>query len=702
MRQIIQSLQSGEVSLVDVPTPMRKKGHVLIQTSKSLISLGTEKMLLEFGQSNWVGKARQQPDKVRQVFQKIKTDGLKPTLDAVRNKLDQPIPLGYCNVGRVLAVDESCKEFMVGDRVLSNGNHAEIVSIAENLCAKIPDQVDDETATFTVVSSIGLEGVRLLNPTLGETVVVLGLGLIGLLSVQILRANGCRVIGFDFDEKKVNMARSFGAEAFCLDDEFDSVGCVLSLTQHIGADGVLITASTSNRRPVEDAPRMCRVRGRVVLVGTADLQLSRDDFYKKEISFQVSCSYGPGRYDNNYEKKGLDYPIGYVRWTEKRNFEAILALMAKGQIKTESLISDRIPVGRVPDLYSGLTEMKDALGLVLEYPSSCDKARKVTRVSSPKIYSPAIPVVGVIGSGGFAQSTILPLLKKHGVRLKSIASASGLTSYHAGNKFGFEMLTSDPEVIFDDSEINAVFVLTPHNSHSSLVKKCLLSGKNVFVEKPLAIRDTELDELRQLYIEKSNLPLLMVGFNRRFSNLVDSIKIGLEKLSEPAAFVMTVNAGAIPSDHWIQDPDVGGGRLVGEGCHFVDLIRYLANSTISDGGVYSLDTPTRDSFSIQLKFENGSSGTVHYFANGNKSFPKERLEVFCGGTIFSLDNFKSLQTITPTRTRRKKLFAQDKGHRAEIEAFLSAIKDGGPSPISASELFEVSEWTIRLNRGLYE
>ena len=700
MKQVLQDLGTGQVILPEIPVPEVKPGHLLVQSVYSLVSLGTEKMLLEFGKASWLGRAQSRPDQVKQVIDRIRTDGLGPTLQAVKNRIDQPLPLGYSNVGRVIQVGSGVTQYRVGDRVVSNGPHAEVVCVPENLCALVPAGVDDVTAAFTVVAAVGLQGIRLLEPTLGETFVVLGLGLIGLLSVQILKANGCRVIGFDYDPGKVTLAEKFGAEAFTLIQGSPAQDQVKILTSGIGADGVLITAGTSKSDPVRWAPQMCRKRGRVILVGVSGLELSRDDFYEKEISFQVSCSYGPGRYDPHYEKKGVDYPIGYVRWTEQRNFQAILELMAEGRIVTQSLVTKVFPIEQAPSAYENLTD-PSALGLVIQY-SQPDLALKRVSLNARKPVPVASqadrPVIGLLGAGQFASGVLAPALLKAGARLKTVVSPGGLHGWHVGRKFSFEAASSDVEVVLQDPEIDTVVVATSHRSHGGLALEALLAGKNVFVEKPLATSEEELRSLDDFLRQNERPPLLTVGFNRRFSPHTERIRDLLSSRRGPLAMTYTVNAGPISVDHWIQDPDEGGGRLLGEGCHFVDFMRFIAANPIRQGWVQFAKSSPADTFSIQLAFEDGSIGTLHYYSNGHRSYPKERVEIFSEGRVLVLDNFLRLDGYGWAGFKKLKTSAQERGHKEEVSALIHALK-GGPPPIPIAEIFEVSRLCLELSRG---
>jgi predicted dehydrogenase len=721
MRQILQSLRDGETLLVDVPCPAVRSGHLLLETRRTLISAGTERMLQEFGKAGWLGKARQQPEKVRQVLDKIRTDGLFTTLEAVLDKLDEPIPLGYCHVGTVVAVGAGVTGFQVGDRVLSNGPHAEVVCVPQNLCARIPDAVSDDIAAFGVLGAIALQGIRLLQPTLGECVLVSGLGLIGLMAVQLLRAHGARVIGADFNPQRLRLAKEFGAETVHLAEHDLNQACQV-FSRGRGIDAVLITAATKSHEPVHQAATVCRKRGRIVLTGVAGLQLSRDDFYKKELSFQVSCSYGPGRYDSSYEEQGHDYPAAYVRWTEQRNFEAVLDMMAQRQLTVQPLISHRFDMAQATQAYGLIGSAQPSLGVLLDYATSknssaesqgVDDARyrstipltvaaaeSVGRpgVKSPRPLSGDLPVVAFIGAGGFATRQLLPAFQQAGARLACIASRGGVSAISAAKRFKAERATTDLDAIWEDATINTVVIATRHDTHAALVTQALSAGKHVFVEKPLALSRPELSALqrhRSSCQQTGRDPLVMVGFNRRFAPQVQTMHRLMRAVAEPKSLVMTVNAGAIPADHWTQHPQQGGGRMIGEGCHFVDLLRFLVGQPIVMAQAVQLTSRTAgflgdDKFTATLQFADGSVGTIHYLANGHRTYPKERLEVFAAGRILQLDNFRSLTGFGWPGFRRQSLWKQDKGHKAEVAAFLEAIRLGNPSPIDWTELVEVS------------
>jgi predicted dehydrogenase/threonine dehydrogenase-like Zn-dependent dehydrogenase len=696
VNQLLQNLRHGTLKLSEVPSLGAKPGAILIRSGVSLVSAGTERMLLEFGKAGWIDKARQQPDKVRQVLDKVRTDGLSATLESVRAKLDQPIALGYSNVGVVLEVGLGVSEFHIGDRVVSNGPHAEVVSVSKNLSARIPDGVPDEAAAFTVVGAIALQGMRLAQPTLGETFVVTGLGLIGLLAVQLLRAQGCRVLGIDYDARKLAIAQSFGAETVNLTTGEDPVSAADRFSRGRGVDGVIVTASTKSSEPVHQAALMCRKRGRIVLVGVTGLELSRDDFYKKELSFQVSCSYGPGRYDPVYEQGGHDYPPAYVRWTEQRNFEAVLDMMADGRLSVEPLITHRFAFERALDAYKLLENDEFYLGILLEYETDRSNSeslqRRIFLQSREPSRPPSSASIGFIGAGGYATKVLIPAFKKTGARLASIAANGGLSAAHAGRKFGFEEATTDVDVILANPTIDTIAIATRHDSHAALVCRALRAGKHVFVEKPLALCEEQIAEIEETWRSLPQPPLLMVGFNRRFAPQVLRIRQLLKGVNEPKAFVYTVNAGSIPRDHWTQDSESGGGRIIGEACHFIDLLRFLVGCPARD--VQTI-RQSSDTVTITITYEDGSIGTVHYFANGHKSFPKERLEIFASGRILVLDNFRKLNGFGWPGFKSMRLWHQDKGAMQMAAAFVAAIHTGASSPIPFDELLEVSRTTLK-------
>lgn len=704
MRQVIQSLSDGAIEAANVPAPRAQRGGLLIEAAATLVSAGTERMLLEFGKSNLLEKALQQPQRVKEVLAKARTDGVLETLEAVRAKLDQPIPLGYCNAGRVVEVGSGVEGFRVGDRVVSNGPHAEIVAVPKTLCARIPEGVSDEEAAFTPLAAIALQGIRLVQPTLGERVAVFGLGLIGLMAVQILRANGCRVLGLDFDKRKLALAKRYGAEVVDLSAGEDAVASGLAFSDGHGVDAVVIAASTKSSDLVSHAAKMSRKRGRIVLIGVVGLELDRADFYEKELSFQVSCSYGPGRYDPTYEDRAQDYPFGFVRWTEQRNFEAVLDLMAAGSLMVGELITHRFPIAEAPKAYAALTEDAQAMGIVLTYPAEAAEAKLVRFVPlGHAARGVSRARLSVIGAGQFASRVLIPAMKSGGAELVSVTSRGGLSALVNGRKNGFAEASTDVDAVLSDPGVDAVVIATRHDSHADLAERALLAGKSIFVEKPLALTEEELDRIFEAAQPRGEgaAPIVMVGFNRRFAPLAVRMKAMLGQISEPKTFIATVNAGSIPADHWTQNVLAGGGRIVGEACHFVDFLRFLADAPIVRMHAVKLGKRAagvaEDKATLVLEFADGSHGTIHYFANGSKDFPKERIEAFGGGRILQLDNFRTLRGWGWPgfgKLRRR----QDKGHAACAAAFVSALKTGGAPPIPLDEVLEVSRWSVRAAR----
>lgn len=690
MKQIIQDLKSGETILEEVPVPTVKSEHVLIKTHRTLVSLGTERMLVDFGKANYIQKARQQPEKVKQVLQKIQSDGLKPTLDAVFRKLGEPLPLGYCNAGEVVGVGKGVQGFKIGDRVISNGQHAEVVNIPENLVAKIPDNVSYEDAAFTVIGAIALQGIRLINPTYGETVVVTGLGLIGLIASQLLMANGCNVIGLDFDDNKVALAKSWGVNAINASTA-DVVKTVENATNGVGADAVLITASTKSNEVISQAAHMSRQRGRVVLVGVVGLDIQRSDFYNKELTFQVSCSYGPGRYDTNYEDKGLDYPIGFVRWTQKRNFETVLASISNNKLNVSGLITERVPLQDYNKIYGDMSK-SGAIASIIEYSGGVELQSRSVQVSS-RSTSGGRGVIGIIGAGNFTGSTVVPLLKKVGANMKYIASSKGLTSTTLAKKYGIQNSTTDMNVMFEDSEVDAVIITTRHNQHASNVLQALEAGKHILVEKPLAITRDELSNIEEAY-QKSDATIT-VGFNRRFSPFAIDAKKVMGHTNHPINVIATMNAGFIPADHWVQDLEVGGGRIIGEACHYIDLITFFTGSEVEEVIMNAQGTnpsTSTDNAAIILKYKNGSQGVINYFSDGNKAYSKERVEIYDQGKNIIIDNFRTSKYFGYKSSGIKK--SQDKGHAEQFKRWNNMLKNGSEAIIPFAEIVNTSKAAI--------
>jgi predicted dehydrogenase/threonine dehydrogenase-like Zn-dependent dehydrogenase len=689
MKQIIQDLKNGDTILEEVPAPIVMAGHVLIRSSRSLVSQGTERMLIEFGKAGWINKARQQPERVKMVLNRIKTDGLKPTIDTVVNKLSQPIPLGYSNAGVVIGIGKGVSGIKIGDRVVSNGHHAEVVSIPQNLVARIPDNVSDEEAAFTVIGAIGLQGIRLAEPTFGETVVVIGLGLIGQLTAQLLKANGCKVIGLDYDEAKLALATQKGIIT-ANPGINDPVNVVNTLTSGIGADAVIITASNKGNDIIAQAANMSRKRGRIVLVGVIGLELNRADFYEKELSFRVSCSYGPGRYDPAYEQNGNDYPIGFVRWTEKRNFEAVLEAIAAQQLDVKALISERISLDNYRAAYDNMSD-SGSIATIIEYA----EARPLSTVTyNSKNFSERKGVVGIIGAGNFTGGVILPSLKKNNEQLKTIASANGLSAASLARKFGIAKASSDYNEVLSDPDIDAVFITTRHAQHADMVIETLNAGKHVFVEKPLALSHEELDAIITTW-QKSNVSL-SVGFNRRFAPLAQKMKKLLGQNDAPMNIVATMNAGNIPANSWVHDMASGGGRILGEACHFIDLCSYLIGSLVKAVCMNALGTEpaeNTDNATILLQYENGSNAVINYFANGSKGYDKERVEVYSMERTLVLENWRKLtgygfNGFSSASSR------QDKGHAEQFARLLKSIKTGSSPIIPFEELVNTTRATL--------
>jgi predicted dehydrogenase/threonine dehydrogenase-like Zn-dependent dehydrogenase len=717
MKQVLHHLGTGNLRNQDVPCPQVGPNQLLIETRASLISPGTERMLIEFGRSGWIQKARQQPEKLRQVIQKARTDGLLATYESVHAKLDREIALGYANAGVVAAVGRQVARWRPGDRVVSNGAHAEMVAVPATLCTPIPLGVPDLEAPFAVLGSIALQGVRLLAPTLGERFVVTGLGLVGLLAAQLLRQSGCRVLGLDPHPGRRKLAERWGVETLAPGEGLDiqqTLARAAEFSGGHGVDGVLIAAATSSTEPIEQAAEMCRVRGRIVLTGVAGLQLSRDLFYRKELSFQVSCSYGPGRYDDSYEQDGHDYPRGHVRWTAQRNMAAALDLMADGRLEISPLISHRFRFTEAERAYAVLAR-EASLGVVLEYSpggpgrdaqgsgattkldtsivlSECGGRSKhisPAKGSSRSGSAARAAVVGLFGAGEYAGKVLLPALSAAGARLDTVVSSTGVGAASAGRRFGFARAASDEESILANPGIDTVVIATRHNSHARLAAAALRAGKSVWVEKPLALTLAELETVTEAWLAAPS-PRLMVGFNRRFAPLVTKLAATLPAGAKE--FRYTVNAGPAAPGHWTLDPRVGGGRIVGEACHFIDLLRMLAG-----GAITSLEArASGEGAHLWITFAGGSTGVVDYLVSGDRSFPKERLEVFAAGRVFVLDNFRRLLSYPARPLDALRWPArQDKGQKAAVAAFIGCIQHGTPSPVGFDEIEEVSRWAIR-------
>jgi len=708
MKQVLQNMRDGKTVVSEVPAPSPQHGQALVKVAASLLSAGTERMLVEFGEKSLVGKARSRPDLARQVLDKMKREGPIPALQAAFNRLDQPIALGYSSAGSIISLGEGMGGFKVGQRVACSGGgyavHAEYNLVPRNLLTPLPDSVDFESGAFTTLGAIALHGFRLAEPQIGETVAVIGLGLLGLLTGQIALAAGCRVLGVDTDRERVALASSLGISACHRTQAVDTAG---TFTAQHGFDVVIICADTPSNDPVELAALIARDRGRLVATGSVGLSFRRKLYYEKELSFINSRSYGPGRYDSSYEENGHDYPLGYIRWTEGRNFQAVVDLMAGGKLIVAPLISHRFPVEEAAAAYQVIVGRKKQafLGVLLTYNGMEQNPKQ--KVEFPSVHrASAVVRLGVLGAGNFANATLLPVLKKvDGLELVGIASAGGLHAQFSAKKFGFAYAASSDDQVLGDPDVNTVAILTRHDSHADLVLKALQAGKNVFVEKPLAVSPGQLDAVIagvQRLTPAPGTPLLTVGFNRRFAPLAVQLSRFLADRSEPLYAHFRVNAGFLPRNHWTQDPIQGGGRTIGEGCHFVDFLAFLAGGApvsvvaqaMPDAGKYC-----EDNLSMTFSFPDGSIGVVDYLANGDKSFPKERLEVFCGGRVAVLDDFRTLEMVRDghkTTVRQ----GQDKGWAAEWTAFVRAVREGSEAPIPYEQLFGVTRATFAAMESL--
>ena len=711
MKQVLQHARTGEVEVVDVPAPKLLPGCVLVRIAASLVSAGTERASSEFASKNLLQKAQARPDLVRDVFNKVRRDGLLSAITTVRSRLDQPGAPGYSSAGTVVGVGQGVTDINVGDRVSCAGAgyavHAELSSVPRLLVAKIPGDVSFDEAAFTTVGAVALHGIRTADVKVGDVVAVIGLGLVGQLSVQLLKAAGCRVLGMDIVEERTKLASRMGADAVSALAEGFRELCLHHSGGH-GPDAVLITAETSSSEPVNLAGEVARDRGVVVAVGTVGMEVQRKLYYEKELDFRVSRSYGPGRYDSVFEQKGRDYPIGYVRWTETRNMEAFLQLLAEGKLDLKSLITHRFPIDRSLSAYELITGKtgESSLGVLITYPERADESQCLELVEkgiAPAVGGEQSVAIGLLGAGSFAMSTLLPAIKRvSGVKLAGVCANNGAHSRHAAEKFGFRYCVTDEEQILNDSDVNAVVIATRHHLHAAQVLSALSAGKHVFCEKPLCLSEEELSAIVRAHSGSSRL--LMVGFNRRFAPMAARMKSFLKDIHEPLAMHYRVNAGYIDPDNWVNDPEQGGGRVLGEVCHFVDFLSFIAGCaptqvyarSLANSGQYS-----GDNLVVSMDFANGSQGTITYVANGDKCFSKERVEIFGGGAVMVLEDFRRLELVRHGRKQVvRSRFRQDKGHRAEWEAFAAAIQAGGEAPIPFDQIVSSTLATLRIADSL--
>jgi predicted dehydrogenase/threonine dehydrogenase-like Zn-dependent dehydrogenase len=706
MKQVVQDVRTGKQRVVEVPPPMVKPGHVLIANAFSLISAGTEKAAIELARKSLLGKARARPDQVRRVVEKIRQEGIFNALEQVARKLDEPMTLGYCSAGIVLAAGAGVQEFKPGDRVASNGPHAGVVCVPRHLCARVPDNVPLDHAAVAVLGAIAMHGMRLAQLDLGGCAAVIGLGLVGQLAVALLKAQGCKVLATDPDLARCAVARLMGAD---IAEPDMPVSLVMDHTGGFGADAVLIAAATTSDQPVQRAIEYVRKKGRIVAMGAVGMNLPRRPFYFKEAEFVVSCSYGPGRYDSEYEERGRDYPFAYVRWTEQRNLQAVLDLMGAKRLNVAPLLTRRFPIENAEEAYRAL-ETESPLGILLEYSPSDAHATAVRTVALNAASVSGALGIGVIGAGQFARSMLIPTLAQQSdIRLRAICSAGGLSAAHTGQRYGFEIATTAPEEVWNDPAVQLVVIATRHNLHAEQVLAALRAGKHVFVEKPLCLALEDLEAIEQTLreAESSGKPrLLMVGFNRRFAPASRAVRSFFAQVAAPLAVHIRFNAGALPPDHWTQAESEGGGRLVGEACHGIDLATYLTGSlpirvfAESVGGAAGVTHD--DQAFITLRHANGSISCIAYWAGGDRALPKERVEVAGGGRMAIIDDFCSVTQATDGRVRTKHMSRQDKGHAVELDEFVATLKQGGTSPIGWDEIRAVTRASLLAARSLRE
>jgi predicted dehydrogenase/threonine dehydrogenase-like Zn-dependent dehydrogenase len=707
MQQITDNYWSGEVKLEEVCAPTARAGGVLVRTACSLISAGTERMKVQQGQMSLVGKARARPDQVKRVLEALARDGAVSTYRKVMNQLKTPVPLGYSLAGEVIEVGVGAELFRIGDRVAcagSSANHAELNFVPKNLCVKIPDGVSVESAACTTVGSIALQGVRQANPQIGDVVVVLGLGLVGQFCVQLLIASGCKVLGIDFDPVRLELATKLGAHKVSQPERHEAMALLADLSAGIGADVILLAASGSSPEPVHLSAELARDRGRVVDIGKTALNLPWEIFYEKELELRMSRSYGPGRYDPSYEQRGVDYPAGYVRWTENRNMELFLDLVKGGKVQPQALVTHQIPFAEAERAYQLLLNDRSALGILLDYDlTHKPQERRIVVSTKPRKASQQVGL-GVIGAGNFCKSMLLPHISREAkVQMLGICAATGISAKDTAKRFDFKYATCDPEEVLSDPDINSVLIATPHNLHASLAAAALRAGKRVFVEKPLALEPEQVRELEHICAEENSA--LMVGYNRRFSPHVQELARWMK--SQPSTWIATyrVNAGRLPAGHWYHDPEKGGGRLLGEVCHFVDLLIFLFGSYPDRVSAEGASRPgsresLEDSATYTLSFQSGSVAHIIYTAEGDTSVGKEHLEVIGNNGIASLDDFRRLKIVQNGMKSKWSTWMPDKGHKKEMMEFVKAATSGSEMPIPLKDLWTTSYVCFALRDAL--
>jgi len=710
MKQVVQNLRTGETQLIDVPKPIVQDNMILIKTKASLVSSGTERTLVNFAEKNLIGKAQSRPDLLKQVVEKAKRDGILTTLQSAGNRLDQPLPLGYSSAGVIEEIGRYVNDFQPGDRVVCGGGgyavHAEYALIPINLVAHLPEEIDYECGAFATLGAIAINGIRLAKPQIGEHTAVIGLGLLGLLTAQLLKAAGCEVTGMDIDSDRIELANRI---EICAVQNKEILRKYKEITKGVGFDSVYICADTPSNEPIALAGSIARDRAHVIAIGAVGLEIPRKPYYEKELFFQVARSYGPGRYDPSYEEFGNDYPIGYIRWAEGRNLEAFVGLLKDGRIQTSKLITNRFGIHDAKQAYDLITDKsgKDYLGVILTYPKTGeDPIRRKVELRDFKAnpISREILNVGVIGSGNYANAIFLPIIKRNPhANIFGIISAKGLNASQSGTKYGAVFAGSQEDQIFENEDIDAIAILTRHNEHARMIKKGLLAGKHIYCEKPMALNYKE-HHMIQTELENQNHPMLMVGFNRRFAPFSKRFHAFFENRKEPIYLYYRVNAGFLPKTHWLNNPDIGGGRLIGEGCHFIDLATYFVQSearSVTTAKLPNQGKYSNDNLQVSITFADGSIATIAYLSNGTKSYSKEYIEGFSSGNIAILNDFRELRLVGRTEKKYRSRFHQDKGHAAAWGAFVDAIMKNKPNPIPYNDLIMTSALTLASQKSLH-